>query len=66
MHLYLATGIAGAEADTRLAPDEDERLELRAVPLDEAVGLVLDGTIRDAKTILGVLWLDRLRGLGEL
>jgi ADP-ribose pyrophosphatase len=66
MHLYLATGIAGAEADTRLQPDEDERLELRAVPLDEAIGLALDGTIRDAKSILGLLWLDRLRRLGEL
>jgi ADP-ribose pyrophosphatase len=66
MHLYLATGIAGAAADDRLAPDEDERLELRAVPLDEAVGLALDGTIRDAKSILGLLWLDRLRRLGEV
>jgi len=66
MHLYLATGIAGAAADDRLTPDEDERLELRAVPLDEAVGLALDGTIRDAKSILGLLWLDRLRRLGEL
>jgi len=66
MHLYLATGIAGAEADSRLEPDEDERLELRAVPLDEAIGLALDGTIRDAKSILGLLWLDRLRRNGEL
>lgn len=66
MHLYLATGIAGAAADDRLTPDEDERLELRAVPLDEAVGLALDGTIRDAKSILGLLWLDRLRRLGDL
>ena len=66
MHLYLATGIAGASADDRLAPDEDERLELRAVPLDEAIGLALDGTIRDAKSILGLLWLDRLRRSGEL
>jgi len=64
MHLYLATGIAGADADGRLEPDEDERLELRAIPLDEAVGLVLGGTIRDAKSILGILWLDRLRRAG--
>jgi 8-oxo-dGTP pyrophosphatase MutT (NUDIX family) len=65
MHLYLATGIAGADADGRLEPDEDERLELRAVPLDEAVGLVLGGTIRDAKSILGILWLERLRRAGS-
>ncbi len=66
MHLYLATGIAGASADDRLTPDEDERLELRAVPVDEAVGLALDGSIRDAKSILGLLWLDRLRRDGEV
>ena len=66
MHLYLATGIAGAEADGRLAPDEDERLELRAVPLDEAVALVEAGQIRDAKSLLGILWLDRLRRTGDL
>jgi ADP-ribose pyrophosphatase len=66
MHLYLATGIAGAAADDRLAPDEDERLELRAVPLDEAIGLALGGTIRDAKSILGLLWLDRLVRNGEI
>ncbi len=66
MHLYLATGIAGAAADDRLAPDEDERLELRAVPLDEAIGLALDGTLRDAKSILGLLWLDRMVRTGEL
>src|SRR3954470_3972798 len=66
MHLYLATGMAGVAADDRLAPDEDERLELRAVPLDQAVGLALDGTIRDAKSILALLWLDRLRRQGEV
>jgi ADP-ribose diphosphatase len=62
MHLYLATGIAGVgAADDRLAPDEDERLELSHVPIDEAVGLVERGEIHDAKSILGILWLDRLR-----
>ena len=66
MHLYLATGISGASADDRLAPDEDERLELRPVALDEAIGLALDGSIRDAKSILGLLWLDRLCRNGEL
>ena len=37
MHLYLATGMTGvADDDDRLAPDEDERLELRHVPLADA------------------------------
>jgi ADP-ribose pyrophosphatase len=61
MHLYLATGIAGVGADDeRLAPDEDERLELRHVPVADAVTMVESGEIADAKSILGILWLERL------
>jgi ADP-ribose pyrophosphatase len=67
MHLYLATDMAGVGADdARLAPDEDERLELRHVPLDEAIAMVDAGELGDAKSILGVLWLDRLRRTGAL
>jgi ADP-ribose pyrophosphatase len=66
MHLYLATGIAGADEDGRLTPDEDERLELRHATVDEALDLVERGEICDAKSILGVLWLDRLRRAGDL
>jgi hypothetical protein len=66
MHLYLATGIAGAVGDDQLTPDEDERLELRHVPLAEALAMVDRGEISDAKSILGIQWLDRLRQAGEL
>jgi ADP-ribose pyrophosphatase len=66
MHLYLATGIAGADGDERLTPDEDERLELHHLAIDEALEQVESGGITDAKTILGVLWIDRLRRTGEL
>jgi ADP-ribose pyrophosphatase len=67
MHLYLATGLDGvADDDGRLAPDDDERLELRRVPIDEALAMVDAGEISDAKTILGILWLDRLGRSGEL
>ena len=65
MHLYLATGLTAALGDDRLQPDADEHLELRRVPLDEALRMVEDGSIADAKSILGVLWLDRLRRSGE-
>ena len=64
MHLYLATGIAGAEGDERLTPDEDERLELRHVGIDEAHDMIERGEICDAKTILGILWLSRLQVTG--
>jgi ADP-ribose pyrophosphatase len=66
MHLYLATGITGAAGDDRLVPDEDERLELRHVTIDEAMAMVDGGEIADAKTILGILWLDRLARAGEI
>jgi ADP-ribose pyrophosphatase len=67
MHLYLATGLDGvADDDGRLAPDEDERLELSRVTIDEGLALVDAGEISDAKTILGILWLDRLRRDGKL
>ena len=67
MHLYLATALDGvADDDGRLAPDEDERLELSRLTIDEALALVDAGGISDAKSILGILWLDRLRRDGEL
>lgn len=60
MHLYLATDLVPAHGD-RLGPDEDERLELEAVPLDEAIAMVDRGEIVDAKTIVGLLRVARLR-----
>jgi ADP-ribose pyrophosphatase len=61
MHLYLATGLTRADADRRLA-DDDEHLELVRMPLADAVGLVETGEIADAKSIAGLLWLARVRG----
>ena len=42
-------------------PEADEVIEQRLVPLSNAVQMVLHGTIRDAKTIAGVLWLSHHR-----
>jgi ADP-ribose pyrophosphatase len=66
MHLYLATGLESVHGDDRLAPDEDERLELSRFTVDEALALVDAGEIVDAKSMLGILWLERLRRAGEL
>jgi ADP-ribose pyrophosphatase len=60
MHLYLATDLRPADAD-RLDPDEDEALVAVRVPLDEAVAAAEDGRIADAKSIVGLLRLARLR-----
>ena len=61
MHLYLATDLEPASADGRLGPDEDERLVLEWRPWPEAVAAVEGGDIRDAKSIVGLFWLERLR-----
>ena len=66
MHLYLATGLESVHGDDRLAPDEDERLELSRFTIDEALAMVDAGEIIDAKSMLGILWLERLRRAGEL
>ena len=64
MHLYLATNLVPVH-EGGLAPDEDERLELRPLPFDEAVAMVERGELPDAKTIAGVLLVARLRAQGE-
>jgi ADP-ribose pyrophosphatase len=61
MHLYLATDLEAAHPDGRLGPDEDERLILEWLPWRDAVAAVESGEIRDAKSIVGLFWLARLR-----
>jgi len=60
MHLYLATDLRPAD-EGGLGPDEDERLELRPIPFDEAVAMAERGEIRDAKSLIGLFRADRLR-----
>ena len=64
MHLYLATGLQAAHLD-RLGPDEDERLRVSAIPWRVAVAMAEAGEIRDAKSIVGLFWLARLKERGE-
>ncbi len=59
MHLYMATDLVAAGGD-RLAPDEDERLELARVPWRDAVAMAERGEIADAKTLVGLFWLARI------
>lgn len=65
MHLWLATDLRPVHGD-RLGPDEDERLQLERIPWADAVAAVEGGEIADAKSILALLWLDRLGARGEL
>jgi ADP-ribose pyrophosphatase len=59
MNIYLARGLRAGTAQ----PEADEVIQQRLVPLKDAVRLVMSGTIRDAKTICGVLWLSYRRNL---
>lgn len=61
MHLFLAEDLEPAHPGDRLGPDEDERLILSWLPWRDAVEAAERGEIRDAKTIVGLFWLARLR-----
>jgi len=61
MHLYLATDLTEATADDRRQPEEDERLVVSWMPWRDAVAAVEAGEIRDSKSIVGLLWLERMR-----
>ena len=50
IHVYQATGLTKG----RQQLDRDEVLDVIEMPLAEAVGKIADGTIRDAKTIVGL------------
>jgi ADP-ribose pyrophosphatase len=61
MHLYLATGLTAGQS----AREEGEEIENLLVPFEQAVAMVFRGEIQDAKTIVGLLWVDRLRREGK-
>jgi len=61
MHLYLATDLTPAHPNERLGPDEDEHLRLERRPFTDAVAALERGEIEDAKSIVGLLWVERLR-----
>jgi len=60
MSVFLATDLRAGPAQ----PEEDEVIYKRLVPLPTAVNMVMRGTIRDAKTISSVLWLDHMSRVG--
>lgn len=57
---YLARGLSWSGASL----DDEEFLETLIVPLDEGLEWIRRGTITETKTILGLLWADRLRAGG--
>lgn len=57
MEIYLATQIKEGVAQ----PEEDERIEIKKIPLSQVVQMIVDGKIHDGKTIIGVMMLAARR-----
>lgn len=51
IHIYMATDLTKGSVH----PDEDERIDLIYVSLNEAIDMINNGDIRDAKTVVGIL-----------
>ncbi len=62
MHLFLATGLTAGET----AREAGEEIDNLVVPWEEAVQMAVDGRIQDAKSIVGLLLVDRLLKSGLL
>jgi ADP-ribose pyrophosphatase len=61
-HLFVAQGLTPGA----MKPEDDEQLEPVLVPWQEAVVKALDGTIRDAKTLVAILLWERLSTTSEV
>ena len=57
MTIYLARALKAGEAQ----PEADERITTRFFRLSDARKMALNGRIRDAKTICGILWLAQTK-----
>jgi ADP-ribose pyrophosphatase len=51
MEIYLATGIVAGTAQ----PEEDEKIEVRLLPLSQLTAMCAAGDIHDGKTIIGTM-----------
>ncbi len=56
IHMYMATGLKQGASCT----DEDEFLSCKKFQLKELVQMVINNKIKDSKTIIGILYADRL------
>jgi ADP-ribose pyrophosphatase len=54
MEVFLATGLTEGKA----APEDDERIQTRFFPVPDALKMAHSGSIRDAKTLISLFWLD--------
>ncbi len=59
IHLFIATGLRASV----LEGDEDEDIEVVEVSLERALEYVADGTVCDAKSVIGILRYARTKGM---
>ena len=59
IHLFLATDLANSSLDM----DEDEFIEVKRIPFEDALHLVESGEIADGKTVAGLLRVARHLGI---
>ena len=58
IHLFLARDLAASDA----RPEEHEVFEAEWIPVPEAVALAASGRLRDAKSVVGLLWANERLG----
>jgi ADP-ribose pyrophosphatase len=61
--LYLATDLTRVQRETH--GPEEAHMEVLEVPLADAVDMVLRGELHDAKTVIGLLLVDRMLRTGD-
>jgi 8-oxo-dGTP pyrophosphatase MutT (NUDIX family) len=57
-HLYIGEGLSPAQRP----PDETEFIEVRPLPFEEALRMVIDCQIMDSMSVIAILHVARLRG----
>jgi ADP-ribose pyrophosphatase len=62
IRIYAASGLARIEA----RQDEDEISKVEVLPIQRVYDLMVDGTIRDGKTVIGLSMFRTLRERGQI
>ncbi len=52
-YIYVARGLTFMQA----RPEDTEKIDVKRIPLEEAVKMARNGTIRDSMSVMGLLWL---------
>lgn len=62
IYIWLAKGLH----ETQMHPDEDEFVTPEKIPLEQAYQMVMNGEIRDGKTVVGILKIKALMAEGKI